>query len=96
MAEKIHKFVLATKLIRLIRSSPQIQSAILHFEEQKKKLKTGPFKLRFNSTLEFQPLGLHDAFKLNYKPTPALIETVIILTKGEILTVFSSPKRAQI
>jgi len=60
-----------------------------------KKLKT-PFKLLFNSTLEFQPVGLHDAFKLNYKPTPALIETVIILTQGEILTVFSSPKRAQI
>lgn len=40
-------------------------------------------------------MGLHDAFKLNYKPTPALIETIIILTQAEILTVFSSPTRAQ-
>ena len=32
MAEKIHKFVLA---MQLIRSVPQTQSAIQHFEEQK-------------------------------------------------------------
>ena len=35
MAEKIHKFV--DLAMHLIRSAPRTQSAIQHFEEQKKK-----------------------------------------------------------
>lgn len=70
MAEKIHKFVLA---MQLIRSVPQTQSAIQHFEEQKKQQAK---KCLSNCDL----IPLLSFSRWVYKPTPALIETVIILT----------------